>query len=1104
MTRYEITPACRGAGARRAFNCRRVLPALLSCVAISATAATTRGPDELYWLPPPLVTALAPAARGRLVSLAADVVAGRTTAESAIESAADVLADAPAAAVDVARARLRFLAGDIDASAPEPNDGALRAALAVADAQQARTAGADPAAAAGDGEQPAEAELVLVLADLDRGRLDEARTRIARALARCDAACSASGHADLARATLAFFDAKFDDALAAAHAALEALGRAPRRSWLESVPALTELSVLLMELKDTEGAARALTVARTRADELLPPGHPYAFAIAVAEFGNAIEDYESSVAAERNAEIRARYGAALAAGGLAALDLAVSEGAMHWLRNDYAAAAASAEEAIAGIERTLGERAPRMGDALAVRALSCSGTGDHDCALAALRRALELRESLYAFPHPLVAEAQNNLAVNLHDLGRYDLAEPLMVSVLEIDRAYYGADNEEVASDLHNLASLYRAMGEPARAVELLKEALAIDERELGPGHQRTGFMVHGLGQAYLELGDYRNAYASFRRALDIHRAIDPQSRSVPIASHNLAIAAIELGEPELARELLGQALVRYENPDGPDWRKASTARRDLARALAALGDAAGAQRELMRATDLAPLADAPELHWKTFMALAEDDMRAGNPRAAVFFGKLALDVLQQLRATQRTLSRPMQADFLRHRANGYRTVVSWLVDLGRLAEAHAVRAMLDEEEYYDFTRRQRFAPSHAVPFTPLEREQRARLTQAWDAARAKGAEPSGYGEAVVRARAAFAALGGTPETGTAEAAEAGRAPPPAGSAYVDYVVEPGRVDILVQTATGRYAARSDVPRGELRAIVFELRETLSSPQRDPRPHASRLHALLLAPVAERLRADGVTTLWVVPDDVLRYLPFAALYDGERYAGERWAVARVSAGGPSSPTLAGSRVAAFAVSRPVGGFAALPGAEAEVDAIVRSGAGDARGALPGDVWLNEAFDRAGLRSALGAAYPIVHVASHFRFEPGNELDSFLLLGTGERLPLSELRTGDYPFDGVDLLTMSGCDTVAASEDANGREIDGFAALAASKGARYIVATLWSVDDEATAALMARFYAALAAGADPVRALAESRVAAPHAHPFYWAPFVIWGAPTAGG
>jgi CHAT domain-containing protein len=64
------------------------------------------------------------------------------------------------------------------------------------------------------------------------------------------------------------------------------------------------------------------------------------------------------------------------------------------------------------------------------------------------------------------------------------------------------------------------------------------------------------------------------------------------------------------------------------------------------------------------------------------------------------------------------------------------------------------------------------------------------------------------------------------------------------------------------------------------------------------------------------------------------------------------------------------------------------------------------------------------------------------------------------------------------------------------------GAKRVVATLWPVDDWATAAFMERFYERMAAGEQPARALAKAQLAmrgAPTtAHPFYWAGFVIIG------
>jgi CHAT domain-containing protein len=99
----------------------------------------------------------------------------------------------------------------------------------------------------------------------------------------------------------------------------------------------------------------------------------------------------------------------------------------------------------------------------------------------------------------------------------------------------------------------------------------------------------------------------------------------------------------------------------------------------------------------------------------------------------------------------------------------------------------------------------------------------------------------------------------------------------------------------------------------------------------------------------------------------------------------------------------------------------------------------------------------------VHLASHFTFEPGDEANSFLLMGKGEVMTLKEMKTRENLFAGVDLLTLSACNTAAQQSGANGREIDGFAELAQRLGAGAVLATLWPVSDKSTPGLMGQFY-----------------------------------------
>lgn len=77
----------------------------------------------------------------------------------------------------------------------------------------------------------------------------------------------------------------------------------------------------------------------------------------------------------------------------------------------------------------------------------------------------------------------------------------------------------------------------------------------------------------------------------------------------------------------------------------------------------------------------------------------------------------------------------------------------------------------------------------------------------------------------------------------------------------------------------------------------------------------------------------------------------------------------------------------------------------------------------------------------------------------------------------------------------------GDEALGMARAFLAAGALTVVVSLWLVDDESTADLMATWYAGLGAGERPAQALrrAQLGVRDRFPHPFHWAPFVLVGS-----
>jgi len=218
------------------------------------------------------------------------------------------------------------------------------------------------------------------------------------------------------------------------------------------------------------------------------------------------------------------------------------------------------------------------------------------------------------------------------------------------------------------------------------------------------------------------------------------------------------------------------------------------------------------------------------------------------------------------------------------------------------------------------------------------------------------------------------------------------------------------------------------------------------------------------------------------------------------------------------------VSKSYGDFSALPSVPEELRRIVReapdAAARHGEGVLSGQTLLDETFTEANMKKALERDYPLIHIASHFDFAPGNETDSFLLLGgkdpSGERLTLAEIRNDPaFNFSDTQLITLSACNTALSAASGDGREIDGLGILAQQKGARAVVATLWSVNDVSTGILMQNFYREWTAHQEMPKAEAlrqaqlnllhgvpadpaASASAHSYAHPYYWAPFILIG------
>jgi CHAT domain-containing protein len=313
----------------------------------------------------------------------------------------------------------------------------------------------------------------------------------------------------------------------------------------------------------------------------------------------------------------------------------------------------------------------------------------------------------------------------------------------------------------------------------------------------------------------------------------------------------------------------------------------------------------------------------------------------------------------------------------------------------------------------------------------------------------------------------------------------------------PDRLELLVSFGTEERQFTIPVAEATLRGEVQRFRELLE--RRATNEYlvpARQLYDEIIRPIEPALAAHHVDTLVVVPDEVLRIVPFAALYDGTRFLVDRYATTiapglKLVAAEPLAATAGTALV--LGISESVGGYVPLPNVPHEV-AGVHSIEG-------GDVLLNSAFTRAAFsRELRSGKYSIVHIASHGQF--GTDPSRTFVLAFDGNLTMDDLEAGikygpprETP---LELLILSACETASGDD----RAALGLAGVALKAGARSALATLWYINDVASGTLITSFYQALRSGLSKAQALRRAQMAlaadARWAHPAYWAPFLLIG------
>lgn len=316
--------------------------------------------------------------------------------------------------------------------------------------------------------------------------------------------------------------------------------------------------------------------------------------------------------------------------------------------------------------------------------------------------------------------------------------------------------------------------------------------------------------------------------------------------------------------------------------------------------------------------------------------------------------------------------------------------------------------------------------------------------------------------------------------------------------------------------------RAELIQVINKFRQSITNKYSEPQEYqktGKQLYDWLLAPVESQLESAKINNIIFCLGGGLRSLPLAAISDGQKFLIEKYSLGIIPAFNLldyQPDKIHQTQILAMGASE-FTNQSALPAVPVELSSITSR-------PWQGKSLLNEEFTLENFKKQR-EIYPfgIVHLATHAEFSPGS-IDNSYIQFWDRQIKLNEIKKLELAQPTVQLLVLSACQTALGDPKA---EL-GFAGLAVQSGAKAAIASLWSVDDGGTLALMTQFYRQLNSTPIKAEALRQTQIAMIQrqlslktnpvnrgeplppeispldslalSHPFYWAGFTVIGNP----
>jgi CHAT domain-containing protein/Tfp pilus assembly protein PilF len=762
----------------------------------------------------------------------------------------------------------------------------------------------------------------------------------------------------------------------------------------------------------------------------------------------------------------------------------------------------------------------------------------------------------------------NNIGEVYGNLGEYPKALEFCQQALAIRKEV--GDKAGEGTTLNNIGSVYYKLGQYPKALEFYQQALATS-KEIGD-KAGEGKTLTNIGAVYRKLGQYPKALEFYQQASVICKGIgDKVGEQATL--NNIGLVYYNLEQYPKALEFYQQTLAISKEIGGKAGE--GTTLTNIGAVYRKLGQYPKAlefyQQALAILTEIGDKA-AKGTNLSNIGLLLESQNQS---ELAIVFYKQSVNIIEGIRKDLRVLPKEQQQSFTQTVADTYRRLADLLLKQDRVLEAQRVLDLLKVQELEDYLRNVRGNNNTAQGLPNLPPEQQTwtsyeailnkaieigkELTQLRQLKQQNGTLSPAQEQRIAQLVKAQETIREefnnftrspevlalvtqrTPETlsqdlllrmGDFNALQDNLKNLQQKAVLLYPLILDDRIELILTTPDSPPIRRTvQVPKKQLNETIAAFRSALLNRTSDAKTPAQQLYNWLIKPLEAELKTADAQTIIYAPDAQLRYIPLAALYDGEQWLVQRYRINNITAASLTDLNAQPQRqlqvlAGAFATGRysfTVGGqsfnFSGLPFAGAEVENLAKT--------VPSTTkFIDQAFTPQVTVPKMDD-YTVVHLATHAAFVVGTPDDSFILFGNGERITLRDIQT--WSLKNVDLVVLSACETGLGGKLGNGEEILGLGYQMQRAGARAAIASLWSVDDGGTQALMDSFYTALEnRNTTKAEALRQAQIALitgnytslgqqrgvgveqrissslPSqvvnrlSHPYYWAPFILIG------